>query len=87
MIKIVLIDDDENVRGWTPIILKPSNIEVLALGRDGDEALSLYKEHRSAVVVLDLQMPNKGGLLAAKEILRFDKRAKIVVYSANLHTT
>ena len=58
-------------------------LEVVAQGEDGSQALPIYKNHNPDLVTMDLEMPNKGGLEATEEILRFDPSARIIVISSD----
>jgi DNA-binding NarL/FixJ family response regulator len=77
--KIILIDDDAIVSSSLKTILEvDEEITVVGIGNNGDEAVKLYREHRPDVVLMDIQMPVKTGLKAAKEILDFDADAKVL---------
>jgi len=49
---------------------------------NGEEAVSKYFDGRPAIVVMDLNMPNKSGLDATAEIMRRDPKATIVILTA-----
>jgi DNA-binding NarL/FixJ family response regulator len=50
----------------------------MGIGHNGQEAVELYQKHLPDVALLDIQMPQKTGLEAAKEILDFDPLGKIL---------
>jgi DNA-binding NarL/FixJ family response regulator len=56
--------------------------EVVAQGKDGNDAIALYEKHRPDLLTLDISMPNKRGNDAAKEILSKYSDAKILIISA-----
>ena len=69
--KLILIDDDCLVVGALKMILESEpDLEVAAAAEDGNAALSLYREHRPDVLLMDIRMKQKNGLDAAEEILR-----------------
>lgn len=72
MPKILIIDDEPDLRMALTITLEDHGYEVVE-GVDGSEALDLAVAHAPDVVILDLNMPNVGGL-AALEILKNDER-------------
>lgn len=83
--KIIIIDDDpivcESLRMITEMGSKKSNGEeiiVVAIGHDGNEALSLYHRHQPDILLLDIQMKEKNGLDAAEEVLARYPEAKIL---------
>ena len=85
-IKILVMDDEEIVGDIARQMLVYLGYEV-ALVKDGNEALSLYKSQSSAgdpfhAVIMDLTIPGgMGGKEAIGEILAVDPGAKVVVSS------
>ena len=47
-------------------------------GANGDDAMALYAEHAPDIALLDIQMPGRDGLSAAREILERDPAARVV---------
>ncbi|MCB0413792.1 MAG: response regulator [Bdellovibrionales bacterium] len=82
MKQIVIVDDSIVIRNIFSKIFKDAGYDVVGLGKNGDEAISLYKEHAPNLMMLDLTMPNKGGKEALQEIIEFDPKAKIVIFSS-----
>jgi CheY-like chemotaxis protein len=58
--RILIVDDDAATRELIGTVLRRRELTVDEAG-DGVEALELLKEHRYAVVLLDLLMPNVDG--------------------------
>lgn len=70
MIRVVLVDDEDLVRGALATLLElEEDIEVVAQGCHGAEAIELARAHRPDIVVLDLEMEIMDGLDAAEVIL------------------
>ncbi len=80
--KVLVVDDSSLTRAAMVAALSAYNYEIVAEGQDGNEAVSLYRSLKPDVVLIDLAMPNKDGLEAIREILEFDRNAKIVAVSA-----
>ena len=77
--RIILADDDAIVSSSLKTILEVDrDINVVGIGNNGKQAIALYKEHKPDVALLDIQMPEKTGLEAAKEIIDFDPDAKVL---------
>ncbi|MBQ3584033.1 MAG: response regulator transcription factor [Lachnospiraceae bacterium] len=77
--KIIIADDDKLVCSALNIILSTNeNIEILATGNNGHEAVSLYQKHHPDLILMDIRMGEFTGLDAAEEIFQFDKNAKIL---------
>ena len=79
MIRTLIVDDDPFVRMSLQTILEAQDdVEVCALGADGDEAVELFERERPDVLLMDIQMPGADGLGAAERILGAHKHARIV---------
>lgn len=77
--KIVIIDDDKLVSMSLKTILSAiQTIEILAVGNDGKEAISLYEEHHPDILLMDIRMEKMSGLQAAEIILKKYQNAKIL---------
>lgn len=70
--RVLVADDDEDIRAYLEITLQLAGFEVL-LARDGVEALEVALSRHPDVIVLDVMMPRLDGLQAL-ERLRADPR-------------
>ena len=78
--RLVIIDDDPFVCGSLRTILDAQgDIEVVAVGHDGNEAQELYRLHMPDILLTDIQMPECNGLEAAAAILGQWPDARIVL--------
>lgn len=69
-IRVAVIDDQALVRGGFAMVLNhQADIEVVAEGSDGLEAIQLARVHRPDVIVMDIRMPQMNGLEATTRIL------------------
>lgn len=77
--RVLVVDDDMFVTMSLKTILEASGeIEVVATGNDGIEAVELYNKHRPDVLLMDIRMSRMTGLEAAEKILSEDSQAKIL---------
>jgi len=76
MPKVLLIEDEESLRNLYTKILTMRNYEVESAA-DGEIALSLLKQFRPDVIVLDIVMPHYNGLEILK-ILKNDGDLKVI---------
>jgi len=82
-IRIVIVDDHVVVRrGIRALLDTEEDLEILAEGENGAEAVALYLEHRPDLLLLDLLMPQMNGIAAIKEIISADPNAKILVLTS-----
>ncbi|MGD2046346.1 MAG: response regulator [Gemmatimonadota bacterium] len=65
--QLVLVEDDEAVRGILTVLLESAGWEVLTAA-DGPSGLQLARRTIPDVVVTDLRMPGLSGIQLAKEL-------------------
>jgi len=76
---IVIIDDDPLVSEALRTILETDpDVSVLALGKDGSDALPLYETFLPDVLLMDIRMKNVTGLEAGEEVLSRHPDARIL---------
>jgi two-component system response regulator LytT len=72
----VIVDDEQLARDELMFLLKSvGEVDVLAQGRNGLEAVSLIKEHSPDILFLDVQMPGLDGFGVIKKLL--DKKIPV----------
>jgi DNA-binding LytR/AlgR family response regulator len=71
----VIVDDEQLARDELAFLLKGADVNVVALGKNGVEAVSLIKEHSPDLVFLDVQMPGLDGFGVIKKLL--DKKVPL----------
>lgn len=80
--KILIVDDSEDVRALVRIILERRGHTVVGEAGDGEAGIKAFAELRPDVVLLDIIMPGKSGLEVLEEIRRLDPAAKVVMLTA-----
>ena len=79
-IKIMVIDDQAVVRqGFVALINTVSDMVVVAEGTNGQQAIDLYRLHRPDVALIDLRMPQVGGVEAIVAIRKEFPDARLIV--------
>ncbi len=77
--KVIVIDDDRLVSVSLRTILEADpEIEVVALGNSGGEAIALYDKHKPDILLMDIRMDGMTGLEAGELILAEDRDARIL---------
>ncbi len=84
--KIFIVEDEPILRFFYSQLLEEYGFEVMGVAKNGEEAVSMYKElkQKPSVVLMDHRMPVKNGIEAFKEILEFDKNVVVIFASADL---
>lgn len=86
MTRIVLVDDHAIVReGFKRLIEAEPGLEVIAECGDADEALETILASNADLVVLDLSLPNGGGLPLLEHLLSLRPALRVVILS--MHDT
>ncbi len=82
MSKILIVDDAALMRTMIKNALKAEGDHIILEAKDGEESVELYKATNPHLVTMDITMDIKNGVVAAKEILSIDKKAKIIMITA-----
>ncbi|MBW4442067.1 MAG: response regulator transcription factor [Plectolyngbya sp. WJT66-NPBG17] len=79
-IRVLIADDHAIVRqGLATIIDRTSEMTVIAQAGDGQQAIDLFREHQPDITLMDLRMPQIGGVEAITAICAEFKSARIIV--------
>jgi two-component system NarL family response regulator len=79
-IRIIVIDDQAVVRqGFVSLINTVADMEVIAEGTNGQQAIDLYRQHRPDIMLIDLRMPVLSGVEAISAIRREFPTARMIV--------
>jgi two-component system, NarL family, response regulator NreC len=79
-IKILIADDHAILRaGLRMLIEAQSDMMVVAEAENGNDAIRLARATSPAVVILDVTMPEKGGLYAIRDLLKNNPSLRILL--------
>ncbi|GED72263.1 putative transcriptional regulatory protein YxjL [Brevibacillus reuszeri] len=79
-IRVVLVDDQKMIRqGLGYVIQMQPDMEVIGEASDGNEAIKLVGVLSPDVVLMDVQMPNKSGIDATREIMLLHPSVKVLI--------
>lgn len=81
-IKVLLVDDHKIMRdGLIALMDDEADIDVVAQAGTGAEAVEKVMEHLPDVVVMDLTLPDMGGIEVTRRIMKLNPRIRVLVLS------
>ncbi len=78
MARILVIDDEPGILDLLDTVLRHKGHEVV-LAERGLKGLQLFQQERSHVTILDLMMPEVGGITVLREIRTLDPNAVVII--------
>lgn len=84
-ITLVIVDDHPLILDALENLFRlEKDVKVVARCLDGDEALNAVRRHKPDILVLDIQMPAKDGLVVLREMSKEKLPTRVVVLTATL---
>ena len=82
-LRVIIVDDSAEVlSALGRIIDQQVDLELIGVASSVDDGVLLVRQLQPDVVVLDVNMPNGGGLRAAKEMVVVAPAARLIAFSA-----
>ena len=78
--KLLIAEDTESNYFYLSILLREKYD--IRWAKNGAEAVDMHKEQKADIILLDIKMPVKDGLLALQEIRATDKDTPIIMQTA-----
>lgn len=79
---IVLVDDHSLVRdGIRALLESEADLQVIGEGADGTEAITLVKEKKPDILIIDIRMPNMTGIEAVEKLSAANADVKCIILS------
>ncbi len=79
--RVLVVDDSSMMRKMIVKTLSDGGHAVVGEAKSGKEAVIQYRALKPEVVTMDITMRDMDGFAAAREILRYDKAARIIFLS------
>ncbi|MDD3150796.1 MAG: response regulator [Candidatus Gastranaerophilales bacterium] len=83
---VLIVDDEDVVRDFLKEILEDLNFKILAEAKNGNEAIEILQKNSPDIILLDLNMPFKGGVDVIKEISAYSRNTCIMVVTISCDT-
>jgi len=87
-VRVLIADDFPETRRSVRLMMSLNpEVIVVAIAKDGSEAVELAREHHPDIVILDINMPKLDGLEAFKEISQIYPDTGCIIITADRDTT
>lgn len=84
VIRLVLVDDHPVfLEGLAEALCRQADLDVVALGTCGDDALALWARHRPDVTLLDLSMAGMDGLVVLRRLRQSHPGARVLMLTSS----
>lgn len=86
-LRVLIADDVTETRRSTRLMLSLiPNVEIVAIAKNGREAVELARQHKPDIALMDVNMPQMNGLRAIEMMLKENRSLACVVISAERDT-
>jgi len=82
-LSILIVDDNDIMRALLRGILRGDDYEIVGEARNGVQAVEVAERHRPDIICMDVQMPEKNGLVAMAEIKRARPETEVVMITGS----
>jgi CheY-like chemotaxis protein len=86
MARVLVIDDEEDVRLVVDVMLKNAGHDTV-LAVDGNDGLRQFQQQHFDLVICDVFMPNKEGIATLRELRHLNPTVPIIMMSASAPST
>jgi DNA-binding response OmpR family regulator len=78
MAKLLIVDDEDDVREFAANFFRKRKIEVITAA-SGEEAIKKVEKEKPHLVLLDIRMEGLNGIQALEAIRTFDKNVRVIM--------
>jgi two-component system, chemotaxis family, chemotaxis protein CheY len=81
--RVLIVDDIPDIRQMLRCLIEQKGYVIVAEAANGVEAVQQFCEHLPDITIMDIDMPFKTGVQAAREILAHTSGARIIFCSGS----
>jgi DNA-binding NarL/FixJ family response regulator len=81
-LRVLVVDDNEDVRGLLRIAFSRADIDVIGSAADSREALAMAQHDRPGIILLDVNLPEVNGLDVLPLLREHCPHSRVVMFSA-----
>jgi two-component system response regulator (stage 0 sporulation protein F) len=78
MARILVVDDDSNIRGLLDTVLSRKGHRVFTAGH-GQKGLDVFRRERPDLTILDIELPDMNGIEVLRQIKTVDQSAPVII--------
>lgn len=82
MLKLMIVDDSALIRRRIARDIDKKKFELVAIARNGEEAITLFNVHKPDLITMDLTMPMLDGIECIEHLIDLNPNVQILVVSA-----
>ena len=86
-IKVLVVDDNPDILTLFVELLQLKGVVVAGKGRNGQEAIELYRALNPDITFLDVVMPNGDGIYALEKIREINPTAIVIMVTSDISAT
>jgi DNA-binding NarL/FixJ family response regulator len=80
LIKVLVVDDSREVRTRLQAVLEDTGkIKVVGMAENDKKAIDLFKQLKPDAVILDIKIPEKGGIETAVDLYEISSETPIII--------
>src|SRR5215475_1415265 len=85
MMTLVAIDDDQQTLALIQAALEQKNLEIITAA-SAFEGVQAVRRHRPQIVLLDLMLPDVGGMEVLEQLVMVDPEVDVIMMTAHYST-
>lgn len=80
--RVLIADDEIHIRTMMKGVIKMMGFDLAGEASNGSDAVNIFSKEKPDITLLDINMPQKNGIEALKEIMNIDPDAFVVMLTS-----